>query len=113
MQAPGRERQIVVVRPAERERLDLRAQGEGDPRRAATPVAGIQRVEPVGVEVVEHVADPILAGEGHPHRANVAGNGTHTLSTTTIELSYCDPSRQGRPPTLVLTSLTDGRSVIH
>jgi hypothetical protein len=37
---------------------------ERERRRAATAVARVQRVEPVGVEVVQHVADPVAAGEG-------------------------------------------------
>ena len=34
-------------------------------RRAAAAVARIERVEPVRVEVVDHIADMVLAGERH------------------------------------------------
>ena len=45
--------------------LDLAPLGQGEGGRPATGIARIQRVEPVQVEVVQHVADPVGAGEGH------------------------------------------------
>ena len=45
--------------------LDLPALREGELRPMAAAVARIERVEPVGVEVVDHVANVILAGERH------------------------------------------------
>jgi hypothetical protein len=63
-QAPGGERQVMVLGTRQGELLDRSALGQGERRRAATAVARVQRVEPVGVEVVQHVADPVGAGEG-------------------------------------------------
>ncbi len=65
-EAPGRERQVVVRGPGERDPLDLVALLVGELRRPPTPVTRIQRLEPVDVEVVDHIADPVLAGECHP-----------------------------------------------
>jgi hypothetical protein len=59
-QAPGRKRQVVVLRAAERQPLDLLALGEGERRRPTASVTRVQRVEPVGVEVVDDIADPVL-----------------------------------------------------
>jgi hypothetical protein len=58
-QAPGGERQVMVLGTRQGELLDRSALGQGEGRRAATAVARIERVEPVQVEVVQHVADPV------------------------------------------------------
>jgi hypothetical protein len=55
----------VILRAGQRELLDLAALRQGEPGRAAAAVARVQRVEPVSVEVVQHVADPVLGREGH------------------------------------------------
>jgi hypothetical protein len=64
-QRPGREGQIMVDRPGQRGLLDLAPLDEGEGGRAAAGIARIQRVEPIEVEVVQHIADPVGAGEGH------------------------------------------------
>jgi hypothetical protein len=64
-QAPGRERQPVVGRAGQRQLLDLAALGQGEDGWAAAAVARVQRIKAVGVEVVDDVADPVGAGEGH------------------------------------------------
>ena len=56
---PGRERQVVVLRAGQRDLLDRLALREGERRRPATRVLRIQRIEPVVVEVVQHLADPV------------------------------------------------------
>jgi hypothetical protein len=63
-QRPGRERQVMVDGPGQGDLLDLAPLGQGEGRRTATAVARIQGVEPVQVEVVQHLADPVGAGEG-------------------------------------------------
>jgi len=63
-QAPGRERQTVIGRPAQRSLLDLLALRQGELWWAPAAVLGTQRVEAVGVEVVEHVPDAIGTGKG-------------------------------------------------
>jgi hypothetical protein len=64
-QAPGRERQAVLDRRGLGDLLDLTAFGQGEGLGPSAPVLGLQRVEAVGVEVVDHIADPVGAGEGH------------------------------------------------
>jgi hypothetical protein len=63
-QRPGRERQVMVDRPGQGDLLDLAPLGQSEGRQTATAVARIQGVEPVQVEVVQHVADSVGAGEG-------------------------------------------------
>ena len=65
-QAPGRERQAMLDRLRLGDLLDLPALREGELRRPATAVLRVKRAEPVGVEVTDHVPDPVLAGERHP-----------------------------------------------
>ena len=51
-------RQAVPGRTGLGELLDLPALREGDLRRLPAPVPGVERVEPVGVEVVDDIPDP-------------------------------------------------------
>jgi hypothetical protein len=44
--------------------LDLPSLRQRERRRPAAPVLGIQRIEPVGIEVPDHIPDPVFAGEG-------------------------------------------------
>jgi hypothetical protein len=64
----------VVVRPAERERLDLLALGGGEGRWAATPVAGVLRQAPGRRE---RRPLGVLLGRGRPgsRREGVGGRG--------------------------------------
>jgi hypothetical protein len=45
--------------------LDLPPLGQRELQWAATLVLGVQRAEPVSVEVVDYITDPVLAGERH------------------------------------------------
>jgi hypothetical protein len=65
-QAPGRERQVMLGRAGFGDLLDLPPLRQAEPRRAAALVSRVQRGEPVGVEVTDHIADPVLAGERNP-----------------------------------------------
>ena len=60
---PRRERQVMIARPRQRDLLDLSALRQRERRRATTRVLRGQRVEPVGVEVVDHRPDPVLGRE--------------------------------------------------
>jgi hypothetical protein len=63
----------MILRLGQGEPLDRSALGQGERRWAAAAVARVQGVEPVEIEVVEHVADPV----GHPassRRPDVAGS---------------------------------------
>jgi hypothetical protein len=64
-QAPGRERQVVILRTRQRQPFDLASLRQSERGRPATVIARIQRVEAVEVEVVDHVTDPVGTGEGH------------------------------------------------
>jgi hypothetical protein len=63
-QAPGGKGQVVVDRPAQRDLLDLPALGQGELRWSAPRVLGGQRIESIGVEVVDDLSDPVLGSEG-------------------------------------------------
>jgi hypothetical protein len=55
----------VVLGAAQGDLLDLAPLAEGEGGRPAAGIARVQRVEPVQIKVVQHVADPVLAGECH------------------------------------------------
>lgn len=62
--APPGKRQPVLGRLGLSDLLDLHPLGQGELRLPTPLVLGIQRVKPVGVEVVDHIANPVFAGEG-------------------------------------------------
>jgi hypothetical protein len=64
-QTPGGKRQVVLGRLSLGDLLDLPALRQGELRRAAAPVSRVKRAEPAGVEVADHIANPVLAGDGH------------------------------------------------
>ena len=62
-QAPPGKRQSVLGRPGLGDLLDLTALRQRELRRPPARIAGVQRIKPVGVEVVQHVPHPVLAGK--------------------------------------------------
>jgi hypothetical protein len=56
--------QHALYRAAQRQLLDPLTLPERERRWPPTAIARVQRVEPVSVEVVDDVADPVGAGEG-------------------------------------------------
>jgi hypothetical protein len=64
-QAPGGKRKPVLGGLGLRDFLDLPPFRQRELPRTAAGVPGIERVEPVGVEVMDDVPDPVRAGEGH------------------------------------------------
>jgi hypothetical protein len=64
-QAPGEKRQVVLGRPGLGDLLDLPPLRQREFRRVPTAVLRVQRAEPVGVEVADHIAYPVLAGKRH------------------------------------------------
>src|SRR5664280_1404673 len=84
-----RNRQPVIGGPTPGDLGDLGALVGAEGRRAAAPVARAERVKPVGVEVVDHVADPVRAGAGHLGDAAPAcpGRTAATISPTTSSTS--------------------------
>jgi hypothetical protein len=81
---PGRKRQVGVGRFRLGELLDLPPLAQGEPRRPATFVLRVQRAEPVGVEVADHVADPVLAGEAMKATFAIAATSTPCADGSTI-----------------------------
>ena len=72
-QAPGGKRQVVLGWPGLGDLLDLPPLAQRELGRVAALVPGVERAEPVSVEVADHVAHPVIAGErdlrdrGHVH----------------------------------------------
>jgi hypothetical protein len=66
VQAPGGKRQAMLGGPGLGDLLDLPPLHQGELRRPPALVLGVQGAEPIGVEVADHIADPVLAGERHP-----------------------------------------------
>jgi hypothetical protein len=64
-QAPGGKRQVMLNGPGLGDLLDLPPLRKGELRRMAALVLRVERAEPVGVEVPDHIPDPVLAGKGH------------------------------------------------
>jgi hypothetical protein len=62
-QAPGGKRQVMLGRLRFGDLLDLPPLPQGELGRVTASVLRVQRIEPVGVEVADHVPDPVLAGE--------------------------------------------------
>jgi hypothetical protein len=62
-QRPRRERQVVIGRTTQCDLFDLAALIGVELRWSAACVFRIERVEPVGVEVVDHLPSPILRRE--------------------------------------------------
>jgi hypothetical protein len=60
---PRRERQVVIGRAAERDLFDLAALLGVELRWSPARVLRVERVEPVSVEVVDHLAGAVLGGE--------------------------------------------------
>lgn len=54
----------MVLRSGQGDFLDGLAFGEREHRRVATGKLRCQRVEPIGVEVVDHLSGPVFGGEG-------------------------------------------------
>src|SRR4029453_7089440 len=66
----------MILRSAEGDLLDLAPLGQVKVGGRPPPIAWIQRVEPLQVEVVQHVTDPVGTGEGDPgDLADVHGLG--------------------------------------
>ena len=90
-QAPPGERQPVLGRLGLGDLLDLPPLGQREHRRAPARVAGIQRLEAVGVEVVQHVPDPVLAGKSQP------GDLRHAHALRRPQHHLRPPPRHHRP----------------
>jgi hypothetical protein len=116
-QTPSRERQAVFGRPGLGGLLDLPALGQGERPRPAAPVLRVERVETVHVEVVDHIPDPVRAGERHLRdlrHGHPLGGQQHHLGPPPghhgTGTSADDPQQ---PSALVVIDLTDLHAFSH
>jgi hypothetical protein len=82
VQAPGRKRPALLGWPGLGDLLDLPALAQRELRRPATLVLRVQGTEAIGVEVMDHIADPVLAGERRPRdpgHVHLLGGQQHHL----------------------------------
>ena len=82
VQAPGRKRQAMLSWPGLGELPGLPPLARRELRRPPACVLRVPGAEPVGVEVTDHIADPILAGERHlrdPGHVHALGRQQHHL----------------------------------
>ena len=116
-QAPPGKRQPVIGRGGLGDLLDLPPLGQREHRRVPAGVPRVQRVKAVGAEVVQHVADPVLAGKSQPRDLRHA----HALRRPQHHLR--PPPRHHRPGpaahdpfqaiTLVIADLTHSHPASH
>jgi hypothetical protein len=116
-QAPGRERQAVLGRLRLGDLLDLPAFREGERSGPAALVLWVQSVEAVGVEVVNHVPDPVWAGERHlgdlRHGQALRGQQHHLGPPPGHHRSGTPADDPQQAPPLVIIDLTDAYSFCH
>ncbi len=91
--------------------------GQGELRRPAALVPRVQRAEPVGVEVADHVADPVLAGERHLRdrgHVHALGGEQHHLRPPPGHHRPAAPAHDPhQPPALVIIDLTHPQPFGH
>jgi len=116
-QAPGRERQAVLGRLGLGDLLDLPAFRQGERLRAATLVLRVERIEAVGVEVVDHVSDPVRAGERHfgdlRHGHALRGQQHHLRTTPGHHRAAASADDPQQTPALVIIDLADSYPFCH
>jgi hypothetical protein len=116
-QAPGGKRQVILGRLRLGGLLDLPPLAEGELRRAAALVPGIQRAEPVGIEIPDHVPDPVLAGErdlgdrGHVHA--LSGQQHHLRPPPGHHRPAAAADDPHQPPPFVIIDLADPQAICH
>jgi hypothetical protein len=116
-QAPGRERQAVLGRLGLGDLLDLPALGQRERPGAPAPVLGVEGVEAVGVEVVDHVPDPVRTGERHfgdlPDVHALSGQQHHLGAPPGHHRPRAPADDPQKPPPLVVIDLTDRHALCH
>jgi hypothetical protein len=116
-QAPGGKRQVVLGWLGLGDLLDLPPLAEGELRRAAALVLGVQGAEPIGVEVMDHIADPVLAGERHlrdPGHVHPLRRQQHHLRPPPGHHRPTAPAHDPhQPPALIIIDLTHPHTLGH
>lgn len=116
-QAPGRKWQAMLSRSGLGDLLDLAALGQREGLRSATSVLGIEGGEAVGVEVVDHVADPVRAGEGDlgdlRHGHALRGQQHHLSPPPGHHRAGATADDPQHPSALIVVDLADAYSFCH
>jgi hypothetical protein len=116
-QAPGREGKAVLGRLGLGDLLDLTAFWEGERLGPAALVLRVEGVETVGIEVVDHVPDPVRAGERHlgdlRHGHALRGQQHHLGPPPGHHRPGAPADDPQQPPTLVVIDLADTYSFGH
>src|SRR6266516_2093707 len=110
-------RQVIIDRPGLGDLLDLAPLRKGELRRPPALKARVERIEPVGVEVADHIAEPFLAGEGHPRdrrHVHALGRQQHHLRSPPGHHRPTAPADDAQQaPPLVIVDLTHPQATSH
>jgi hypothetical protein len=116
-QTPGRERQVALGRLGLRDLLDIAPLGQRERLGPAALVLRIQRLEAVGVEVVDHIPDPVVAGERHLgdlcHGHALRGQQHHLGPPPGHHRPGAPADDPQQPSALVVIDLTHVYSICH
>jgi transposase len=114
-QAPGGKRQVVLGWLGLGDLLDLPPLRQRELRRVAALVFRVERAEPVGVKVADHIPHPVLAGKGdlrdrgHVH---ALGRQQHHLRPPPGHHRPATPAHDThQAPALVIIDLTDPQPI--
>jgi hypothetical protein len=90
---------------------------KGELRRVTAFVSRVQRGEPVGVEVADHIAHPVLAGEGHlgdrGHIHALRGQQHHLRAAPGHHRPGAAADDPHQPLSLVIIDLTHPQPLTH
>ena len=107
----------MVGRPRLGDLLDLPPLAQRELRRPPAPVPGVQRGEPISVEVVDHIADPVLTGERHlrdPGHVHALRRQQHHLRAAPGHHRPGAPAHDPhQPPALIIIDLTHPHTLGH
>ena len=106
-QAPGRKRLPEIRRDAQRDPLDLLALRKREPPRPTSLVARVQRVEPVPVEVMDHIPHRVGISEHHPsdpRRRHPLRSQQHNLGSPPGHNRAAAPTNHPEQPVALLVA---------
>jgi hypothetical protein len=108
---PRRERQVVIHRAGQRDLLDRLSLTQRERSRPPSRVPRVERLEPVIVEIVDHIPDPVRARDRHPGDLGdvhpLRGEQHHLRSPPRHHRPRATPhDRNSRPPSSFAKSRT-------
>jgi hypothetical protein len=116
-QAPGRKWQAVLGRLGLGDLLDVAPLGQGERPGPAALVLRVERLEAVGVEVVDHVPNPVRAGERHlgdlRHVHALRGQQHHLRPPPGHHRPGASADDPQQAPPLVIIDIADAYSFCH